>query len=317
MNDLETRQLRYFVAVAEELHFGHAAERLGMAQPPLSRAIRLLERQLGVALLKRTTREVTLTAAGEVLLRDARTALEAVTGAARRARQAGRPSPRLRVALKADFDGGLLPRILTAYSAEEAALPAELVLGGLGEQAQALRDGRADVGLLFSPFDERGLDTESLLTEPLLVALAATDPLAARPRLRLADLASRRLPGGSLARHGRAAAPQGSDARRDRQPALAAEHKRPDGAVRTASNLAEILSLVETGSVVFFVPASLTQRYPRPGIVYQPVTDLPAATLVIAWPRDTHSPAVAAFVRAAGTVAASVQTGTATRKAAT
>jgi DNA-binding transcriptional LysR family regulator len=148
MNDLEVRQLRYFVAVAEELHFGRAAGRLGMAQPPLSRAIRDLERQLGVALLERTTRQVRLTAAGEVLLRDARTALEAVAAAARRTRQAGSASPRLRVALKADVDGGLLPQILDAYCADGAALPPELVLGGFGEQPQALRDGRADVGLL-------------------------------------------------------------------------------------------------------------------------------------------------------------------------
>jgi DNA-binding transcriptional LysR family regulator len=238
MNDLETRQLRYYVAVAEELHFGRAAERLGMAQPPLSRAIRELERQLGVALLERTTRQVTLTAAGEVLLRDARTALEAVTAAVRRTRQAGLSSPRLRVALKADVDGGLLPQILAAYSAEEAALPAELVLVGFGEQAQALRDGRADVGLLLCPFDDRGLDVEPLLTEPLLVAMAAADPLAAQPRLRLADLA---------------------------------------------------------------------RRYQRAGIAYRPVSDLPDAALAVAWPQDTRSPAVAAFVRAACTVAAAAQ----------
>src|SRR6478672_2795533 len=104
MSDLEVRQLRYFVAVAEELHFGRAAERLGMAQPPLSRAIRELERQLGVRLLERTTRQVALTAAGEVLLRDARTALDAVTAAAARARQAGQSTPGLRLALKADYD---------------------------------------------------------------------------------------------------------------------------------------------------------------------------------------------------------------------
>jgi DNA-binding transcriptional LysR family regulator len=286
MNDLEVRQLRYFVAVAEELHFGRAAGRLGMAQPPLSRAIRDLERQLGVELLERTTRQVRLTAAGEVLLRDARTALEAVTAAARRARQAGRPSPRLRVALKADVDGGLLPQILDAYCADDAALPPELVLGGFGEQPQALRDGRADVGLLLCPFDDHGLDSEPLLTEPLLAALAAADPLAARTRLCLADLAGRRLPGGSPATHGRPAGP------------------RRVGQAQPASNLAEIFSLVETGSVVFFAPASVARRYPRPGIAYRPVSDLPDSTLALAWPQDARSPAVAAFVRAACTVAA-------------
>ena len=289
MNDLEVRQLRYFVAVAEELHFGRAAGRLGMAQPPLSRAIRDLERQLGVVLLERTTRQVRLTTAGEVLLRDARTALEAVTAAARRARQAGSPSPGLRVALKADVDGGLLPQILDAYCADDAALPPELVLGGFGEQPQALREGRADVGLLLCPFDDRGLDSEPLLTEPLLVALAAADPLAARTRLCLADLAGRRLPGGSAASHGRPAGP-----RRARE-------------APPASNLSEIFSLVETGSVVFFAPASVARRYPRPGIAYRPVSDLPDSTLAVAWPQDARSPAVAAFVRAACTVAATAQ----------
>jgi DNA-binding transcriptional LysR family regulator len=288
MNDLEVRQLRYFVAVAEELHFGRAAGRLGMAQPPLSRAIRDLERQLGVALLERTTRRVRLTAAGEVLLRDARTALEAVTAAACRARQAGSPSPRLRVALKADVDGGMLPQILDAYCADDAALPPELILGGFGEQAQTLRDGRADVGLLLCPFDDRGLDSEPLLTEPVLAALAAADPLAARTQLCLADLAGRRLPGGSPASHGRPAGP--------RTP--------PSGGAWPASNLAEIFSLVETGSVVFFTPASVARRYPRPGIAYRPVSDLPDATLAVAWFQDARSPAIAAFVRAACTVAA-------------
>ena len=286
MNDLEVRQLRYFVAVAEELHFGRAAGRLGMAQPPLSRAIRNLERQLGVVLLERTTRQVRLTTAGEVLLRDARTALEAVTAAARRTRQAGRPSPGLRVALKADVDGGLLPQILDAYCADNAALPPELVLGGFGEQPQALREGRADVGLLLRPFDDHGLDSEPLLTEPLLAALAAADPLAARTRLCLADLAGRRLPGGSAASHGRPAGP------------------RRAGQAPPASNLSEIFSLVETGSVVFFAPASVARRYPRPGIAYRPVSDLPDSTLAVAWPQDARSPAVAAFVRAACTVAA-------------
>src|SRR5918998_4884330 len=100
--DVETRELRYFVAVAEELHFGRAAERLGIAQPPLSRAIAQLERRLGVTLLERTSRRVALTPAGEVLQEQARTALDALAAAALRTRRAGAPQPRLVVALKAD-----------------------------------------------------------------------------------------------------------------------------------------------------------------------------------------------------------------------
>lgn len=283
MNDLEVRQLRYFVAVAEELHFGRAAQRLGMAQPPLSRAIREIERHLGVRLLERTTRNVALTPAGETLLRDARTALDAVSAAGRRARNAGLATPALRLALKADFDAGLLPQIVAAYRGEEAALPVEPLLGGRGEQVPALHDGRADVALLPTPFDDRGLDHEPLTTEPNLVALAVTDPLAARPSLSLADFAGRRLPDGADAALG----PQ-----------------RPHRRSPSKLDMTQIFNLIELGTIVFFVPASVARRYTRPDIVYREVTDLPPAGLAVAWPQDCRSPAVAAFVRAALAVAA-------------
>ncbi|BCJ47752.1 LysR family transcriptional regulator [Actinoplanes ianthinogenes] len=285
MSDLEVRQLRYFVAVAEELHFGRAAERLGMAQPPLSRAIRELERQLGVRLLERTTRQVSLTAAGRVLLRDARTALDAVAAADRRARNAGRPAPALRLALKPDYDAGLLPRMLAEYQRDPAAMPVELLMGGRGEQVPALWDGRADVAMLPMPFDERGLDVEALLTEPRLVALAADDPLAARDELVLADLAGRVLPDGVAA----------DDEGGPRPP----EAERPP-----CHDLAQIFNLIELGAIVWFPPLSLIRRQRRPGIAYRPVRDLKPSTLAVAWPQDSHSPAVAAFVRAATEVAA-------------
>jgi DNA-binding transcriptional LysR family regulator len=281
MNDLEVRQLRYFVAVAEELHFGRAAARLGMAQPPLSRAVREIERLLGVRLLERTTRNVALTPAGEILLRDARHALDAVTAAGRRARNAGLEKPALHLALKADFDAGLLPAILTAYRADEAALPVELLLGGRGEQVPALHDGRADVALLPTPFDPRGLDSELLLTEPNLVALAATDPLSTQESLSLSDFKGRELPDGSEASEG----PQ----RPNRGP--------------SRLDMTQIFNLIEVGTLIFFVPASVARRYTRPDIVYREVTDLPPAGLAVAWPQDCRSPAVAALVRAALTVA--------------
>ncbi|MEU7868808.1 LysR family transcriptional regulator [Dactylosporangium sp. NPDC049140] len=283
MSDLETRQLRYFVAVAEERHFGRAAERLGMAQPPLSRAIRELERRLGVQLLERTTRQVALTAAGAVFLDDARVALDAVAAAQRRARRAGQPVPALRLALKADYDAGLLPRILDAYDV----LPVELLLGGRGEQVPALHDGRADVALLPTPFDERGLDTEPLITSACVVALAAADPLAARTSLRLADLAGRRLPDGTPADRGRMAAP-------------------PEGTIRSY-DLSQIFNLVEVSGFVWFLPEFVARRFPRPGTAYRPVAELEPVTLKVVWPATSRSAAVAAFVRTAQAAVLEVQ----------
>ncbi len=287
MNDLEVRQLRYFVAVAEELNFGRAAARLQMAQPPLSRAIKDLERQLGVCLFERTTRQVELSAAGRVLLTDARAALQAVAVAANRARHAGQPTPSVRLALKADYDAGLLPRILDAYRQLDGAQHVEVILGGRGEQITALREGRADVAILPRPFDETHFDVEPLLTEPRVVALAADDPLAARTSLRLADLAGRSLPDGAPADQGGAGAP-------DRVPS-----RRLD--------FAEIFNLIEIGEIVWFPPVSVARRHSRTGIAYRPVDDLTPSTLVLAWPQDSRSPAVAALVLAATTTAAAVR----------
>ncbi|MBU2666499.1 LysR family transcriptional regulator [Actinoplanes bogorensis] len=273
MSELETRQLRYFVAVAEELHFGRAAGRLDMAQPPLSKAIRDLERQLGVPLLIRTTRQVTLTPAGEALLADARVALDAVAAAARRARRAGQAEPTLRVALKADYDAGLLPLIVDAYDT----LPIELVLGGPGQQVPALRDGRADVALALAPFDDRDMDSEPLVTGARVVALPAADPLAARTTIRLADLTGRKLPNGARAETGNVLPPP----------------------VALVKDVSQLFSLVEIGSIVWFLPDWVAERFPRPNIAYREVPELPPATLEVVWLAESRSPAVASFVRVA------------------
>ncbi|MFI9573902.1 LysR family transcriptional regulator, partial [Microbispora rosea] len=166
-------------------------QRLGIAQPPLSRAIGQLERRLGVTLLERTSRSVTLTEAGSVLLREGRAALDAVEAAERRTRRtalAATGSPGLVLVTKAGAAGELLPKLLDAYAAEPGAVAVDVLLCGIGEQERLLRDGRADVALLHRPFDSAsGFDTEELRTEGQVVVLPAAHPLAGRAHLRMAD----------------------------------------------------------------------------------------------------------------------------------
>ncbi len=180
---METRELRYFVAVAEELHFGRAAQRLGMAQPPLSRAVAQLERRLGTPLLTRSSRSVALTPAGEVLLAEGRAALAAVEAAERRTRRAGATDrPGVVLAVKAGASAELLAKLLDAYAAEPGAVPVEVLLCAVGEQGPVLRDGRADVALLHLPFDSTaGLDAEELGTEGQVAVLPSGHALTGAP----------------------------------------------------------------------------------------------------------------------------------------
>ncbi|WP_112269755.1 LysR family transcriptional regulator [Lentzea terrae] len=281
MADLETRELRYFVAVAEELHFGRAAARLGIAQPPLSRAIRQLERRLGVQLLDRDRRGAALTEAGRVLLGEARVALDAVAAAERRTRRAGERS--LVLVTKAGASHELLRRLLDALASEPGAPPVEVLLCEVGEQAHRLRDGQADVAIMHRPYDDlAGFDTADLCVEGQVAILPAAHPLAAREQLTLADVSD--VPGLPIARW----------------PRLDGTY--PDGPgpeVRTQSQLAQLVAL---GKCLLVIPAS-SRAWQWPEHVAVPVVDAPDVTTVIAWPRSSHSQAIAALVRSASSVA--------------
>lgn len=279
MRDLETRELRYFVAVAEELHFGRAAVRLGIAQPPLSRAIRQLEQRLGVLLLDRDRRGVALTDAGKVLLHEAGVALDAVAAAGRRTRRAGDSKRPLVLVTKAGASHALLRRLLEAIASEPGAVPVEVLLCEVGEQAGLLRDGRADVALMHRPFDDlAGFDTEDLLVEGQVALLPAGHPLAAHDRLTLAEVSD--VPGLPIARWPRldGSYPEG-----------------PGPEVRTQSKLAQLVAL---GRTLLVIPAS-SRAWQWPDHVAVPVVDAPDVTTVIAWPQNSRSPEVASLVRSA------------------
>jgi DNA-binding transcriptional LysR family regulator len=279
---METRELRYFVAVAEELHFGRAAQRLGIAQPPLSRAIRQLERRLGAVLLERTSRAVTLTEAGSVLLVEGRAALEAVDAADRRTRRAALAAtghPGLVFVTKAGASSELLSKLLDAYAAEPGAVAVEVLLCGTAEQERLLRDGRADVALLHRPFDSTtGFDTEELSTEGQVAILPAGHPLTGRAHLRVADVAA--LPGLPLPRW---PGPDGTY---------------PDGPGPEVHDQAQLYQLIALGRASAILPDSCRTSLHR-GLVAVPVLDAPAVTTVIAWPPHSRSRALAGLVRAA------------------
>ncbi|MFJ4898534.1 LysR family transcriptional regulator [Streptomyces sp. NPDC088727] len=282
---METRELRYFVAVAEELHFGRAAQRLGIAQPPLSRAIQQLERRLGAALLDRTSRTVTLTEAGSVLLAEGRAALDAVGAAERRARRAalsttGRPG--LVLVTKASASRELLAKLLDAYAAEPGAVPIDVILCGPSEQQpllRLLRQGRADVALLHRPFDSTaGFDAEELGTEGQVVVLPSGHPLTARPHVRMADITD--LPGLPLPRW---PDPDGTY---------------PPGPGPQVRDHAQLLQLVALGRACAVSPESCRAQL-HDDLAAVPVLDAPAVTTVIAWPPHSRSRAVADLVRTA------------------
>jgi DNA-binding transcriptional LysR family regulator len=154
--------IRRFLVVAEELNFTRAAARLGMAQPPLSAAIGKLERKLGTTLLNRTSRRVTLTPAGLVLLAQGRIAVEAATAAVERTRRAATQPRRLTVAVKPGAGTGLLKQIIERCAQDPRVPAVHLLFGHPGGPGAAVREGAADVAILYAPFDQRALDTPSL-----------------------------------------------------------------------------------------------------------------------------------------------------------
>ncbi|HEY7488383.1 MAG TPA: LysR family transcriptional regulator [Streptosporangiaceae bacterium] len=278
MDRVETRELSYFLTLAEELHFGRAAQRLDITQPVLSRAIKRLERRLGVTLLERSSRKVTLTPAGEVLRHEGGRALDAVAAAVRRTQRTGHPDPRLVLVMKPGSDGGMLPDILAAYEAEPDAIAVDVAFG-VAERAAMLRDGRADVGLLHSTHDLSGLDSEELLVERQVVVLPRGHRLATAPGVRLADL------------------------RDETMPRRATERIGPE-----VYETGQLLQLIALGRMVAVAPESVRGRL-RDDLVAVPVVDAPPVTLLLAWPEGSRSRAVAAFVRAATTVAGRRATG--------
>ena len=285
---MELRQLRYFIAVAEELHFRRAAARLHMSQPPLSQQIARLEEELGVRLLTRTRRRVELTAAGAAFLRDARAMvgeLDAAIATARRvdAGQAG--------LLRVNFVGSALlsivPGIVQRFRGRRPEVEIELHERSTLEQLRAVGAGVVDVGLVRPPIDaDDGLLTELVMRERTVAAIPVGHPLAGLTRVPLKRLAAE-----PLVLFPREQAPGFHDLITGR---LAATGTSPR-VVQYAPEMVTIIGLVAAGIGLSPVPASVA-RLALDGVTYRPLVGAPDAELMAVTRAGDDSPLVAAFV---------------------
>ncbi len=295
---MELRSLRYFVALAEELHFGRAAKRLSMTQPPLSQAILGLERELGVRLFDRTRRRVALTQSGAAFLEEARATLARAAQAVEAAQRAERgEAGRLAVGYLAATSYTLLPLVLREFSRAVPGVKLELRELTLPEQIEALRRGEVQVGLLRPPVADAELASETILHEPFVVALPARHPLAGLRRVPARRLAEEpfvmfpRKPGFLF--HDLV---MGFCLRSGFTPRVAQE----------ANQTHTVIGLVSAGIGVALVPAS-TRRIGLAGVAYRALREAtPASRTAVAWRRLDSSAALKSFVDVARRVAKQV-----------
>ena len=284
---IELHHLRYFVAVAETLHFGQAAQQVHVSQPALSQQIRVLEARLGVQLLERNRQTVTLTHAGYLFLTEARQALEQVDHAVKVAQQAARGEVgQFGIGFVGSVLYSFLPQALRIFRERFPAVEWKLHELTSCQQIAALERRQIDIGILHGPLAERDIHFECVLRQPLWVALPSTHPLAKHTAISLTELQNETF----------------ILATREHEPAL---HDRYMGicqqagfvphASQEASQIQTILGLVEMGLGVFLVAAYL-RNFQHTGVVYIPIAEpAPSIELYVAWHQRSRSPILTQF----------------------
>ncbi|MFJ6894021.1 LysR family transcriptional regulator [Streptomyces hokutonensis] len=279
--DLDLRKLRYFVAVADQLHFGRAADELHIAQPVLSRQIRALEQDLGVSLFTRDRHGVELTDAGRQLLVDAGPLLASTHAVRRRVSAAAGGKRRLMVGFRA---GVAVTPAARAFEDRHPDVIVDVQRIEGDDQAAMLLDGRIDVGYVRLPIDEAGLRVTPLYIEPRVAVLPAGHRLAGKEEVTEADLA-----GELLVWHGDPST----------QPT-----KRPlPNAGYPVRGVDETLEHVAAGRGISFLARSASVFYSHPDVVYVPIPDLAPDQVCLAVAASHASPVVADFVTAARSTA--------------
>jgi DNA-binding transcriptional LysR family regulator len=285
---MELRHLRYFVAVAEELHFRRAAERLNISQPPLSQQIQTLEAEVGVQLLLRDRRGVELTAAGQAFLTEARHTLGAADHAVATARRVAHGElGDLSVGFVGSTMYGRVPELLRAFREERGEVGIRLRELTSSEQMDALQARQIDIGFLRPPVAAAGITVETLFEEPIVVALPADHPLAGSPRVD-----ARRLRDEAIVTLSAQDAP-GIAAATDNL--LAAAGVVPH-VVQIVTEVPTAIGLVASGLGVTFVPESL-MTLNRTGVVYRPLAGRrQTVRFAVAYRTRDQPPVVSAFL---------------------
>jgi DNA-binding transcriptional LysR family regulator len=300
---MDLRQLRYFVAVAEELHFSRAAARLNLAQSALSAQIRSLEDEVGGPLLVRSTRQVSLTPAGEALLSDARELLASADVAVRRARSLALGELGvLRIASLGPAPGGILAPVLDRFGTRHPRVRVEMRALAFSELVEGLRSGQADVAFLYEPIDDPDLSTTPLVTEPRVAVLPVSHRLAGRDWITPADLR-----GETFISHPNTV-PQ---AWRDFWVLVDEIGERPRVSPRTTDTLDEWLHLIGRGIGVDTCPALISRYYSWPEVRFVELRDAAPARMVLACRADARSRIITEFTELAVHVA---QTATANER---
>jgi DNA-binding transcriptional LysR family regulator len=284
---MELRHLRYFAAVAETCHFGQAAAQLHIAQPALSQAIRQLESELDVTLFTRTTRQVSLTPAGEFLRTEAARVLAAVDDSVRGVRRIGAGRHGLvRLGLTGTASFSHLPGIARVVKRELPEVALEIHADLLTPaQCERLQSGALDLGVLRPPATGEGLTLRTLEVEPLALAIPVDHRLAVEPVVALADLRTEPF----VAYSARDSAVNEAVLRSCREAGFVPrrEHEAPSTAV--------LLALVAAGLGVAVVPASV-RALPLEGVVFRDLLDAGSVELSLAYRTDDDNPVVDAVI---------------------
>jgi DNA-binding transcriptional LysR family regulator len=292
---IELRHLRYFITVAEELHFGRAAQRLHMAQPPLSQQIRQLEIQLGFQLFHRTKRSVVLTEAGQVFLVESQKILRQLEDAIRIGQQASRGEMgQLAIAFVSSAAYNILPPILRAFRMAVPQVLLELHELTTDQQLQWLREGQIDIGFVRPPLEEEDFACMTVFQESLVVALPESHALGDQPQVMLSHLARE-----PFILFPRLLAP----GLYDQIISLCQQVGFSPNVVQEAIQMQTIISLVAAEIGVALVPTSL-QNLQRTGVIYKPLVEAtPQAAIALAWRKAEPSPTVQRFLEVAQEVA--------------